>query len=697
MPFILLGGDGSLKRRLSRLVLITVILISVITSSLQAACAGNVPQIKNIIYMIPDGGGFALFDFANAVKEAGGFNQGLFPNATAVEAGPMYMKDYLAGTVTTHSANKDITDSAAAGTALSSGYKTNNNYVGVDTQGRPRANVLEAAQLTGRRTGMCSTYEWTHATPAAFSAHNISRQNYTIMSEQIVNQGIDVVLGVGFGAAQWGSVNEAKKRGYTVVTNKTELAAVEQGTKLWGNLSAEKFPFDINLGSGQPTLAEMTRAAITALDGSDKGFFLMVEGSQVDTGGHSNDILAATSEYLAFDAAFKEAVEFASGRTDTVVIAVPDHDTGGLILPNPDVVGGNTNSSDYEAAVAEVRAGINSKNGISWYSKDHTARRCGVWMYVPEGVSLPQGLSATPGDNLSNRSLVIDNTAIAPYIAGLMGISLEAATGKLFVDVTSSGAYNTNNQTFTFNDADVSIKANCSTAAVKGREVDLKGEIAVYSNNKFYVPQRLMLMMSDLKIRTVRYMDNLTGRILIKGQVDKSFAREQASLILVKKDTQTVTEDDIGYLEQVGINSDGSYVFKFLFYDDINDYELRLYLEDKTITDSITLATASYSWLDAGVYVAYDNNSSSVSGNVIINNYFDVEGLTYTVNLAFYDAQGRLIGVSAGEDIKTVEGKITTDNINAAVPDGTASVKAIVWSNYSQMIPLCSADTAGVP
>ena len=76
---------------------------------------------------------------------------------------------------------------------MSSGYRTNNKYVGVDTNGVPHANILEASQLAGKRVGLCTTYEWTNATPAAFSAHNVSREDYKNMSEQIVNQGKDVV------------------------------------------------------------------------------------------------------------------------------------------------------------------------------------------------------------------------------------------------------------------------------------------------------------------------------------------------------------------------------------------------------------------------------------------------------------------------------------------------------------------------
>ena len=151
-------------------------------------------KIKNIIYMIPDGGGMSPFYLADYVKQAGGLTA-KYPNATPVETGDMFIKQYLVGSETTYSANNSVTDSAASGTALSSGYKTNNSYVGVSPDLKPHANILEASQSVGKNTGLVVTYEWTNATPAAFSAHSMARTNTLEIGEQIVNQGIDIVFG----------------------------------------------------------------------------------------------------------------------------------------------------------------------------------------------------------------------------------------------------------------------------------------------------------------------------------------------------------------------------------------------------------------------------------------------------------------------------------------------------------------------
>ena len=682
-----------MKRKISLLLVLTILSLSIVINSTYFVLAEDTSKIKNVIFMIPDGGGFALYDFAKAVKEAGGFNEGLYENSTKFDEYYMHLKDYLIGTETTHSANNAVTDSAAAGTALSSGYKTNNGYIGIDPSGRPHATLLEAAQLAGKRTGIVSVVHWAHATPAAFTAHNESRDNVAILAEQIVNQGLDVVLGVGFGSAQWGSIDEAVKRGYTITESREDLKKVTSGQKIWGNHHHTEIPYDIKLTT-EPTLAQMTDAAIRALDGSDEGFFLMVEGSKVDSGGHSNNILNAVSEYIAFDEAFKVALDYAKGRKDTIVIAAPDHDTGGLNLPNADDVGGNPNWSDYADAVAKVKGGQNipkeewSLYGISWTTTGHTNRRCPVWMYAPEGISPPEGLSNIPGDTSENREKIIDNIQIAPYLADLMGLDLDAATEELFVDVTDLGTFDSNNNTFTFKNMDVSIKANQSVATIHGQPVDLDGQVAVYSKGRFYVPKSLLK--NELKTKTARYRDSSTGRVIVKGQIDKAFAGEKVTLLMYKTGVDPTTENAIGYIDQSRLNGDGSYVFKFKFLGNVEDYEIGMYLGNQKVTGSITEATASYSWLDGSV-VLYKESNSFVSGLVHIKNY-DIEGLTYRMALAFYDANNKLIQLTLS-DVKTIDKDTTLDNLKALMPEGTALMKAFVWSNYTQAIPLCESDS----
>jgi len=273
-----------------------------------------------------------------------------------------------------------------------------------------------------------------------------------------------------------------------------------------------------------------------------------------------------------------------------------------------------------------------------------------------------------------------------------MGLDLEAATKGLFVDVTDLGTFNPDNKTFTFNDWDISIKENQSVATVNGHTIDLEGKVAVYSNDRFYVPSTLLPRAIDIK--NARYKDDLTGRVLVKGQLDKAFAGQEASLILSKQGAQRLTKENIGYIAQTTVNKDGAYVFKFNFYGDISQYELRMYLGDRMVTDSVTVATASYTWLDSDVLLVQKGNV--VSSEVIIDNHYDLEGLSYLMTLSFYDNNNKLIKVIKSDNIKPVGNKITIDYLNTEIPQGAATVKAFVWSNLTEMIPLCKSDAITV-
>lgn len=442
----------------------------------------NGSQIKNIIYLIPDGGGYALYDFANMVKVAGGFNEELFPNKTYTDKNPMSMIPQLAGSMTTAPAPGGVTDSAAAGTAMATGHKTINGFVGIDKNGIPKANLVEAAESVGKATGIISTYHWAHATPATFTAHAPDRNDLYDIYQQIENKGLEVVLGVGYGqVSQYATIQNAIDNGYTVVETKEDLLNVEPGDKIWGNIGEKGFPYDVFLEEKQANLAEMTSGAIEALSGDSDGFFLMVEGGMVDTGGHANSANTTTSEYLAFDAAFKVALDFAKGRTDTVVICAPDHDTGGMIIPE-----------DPTTAVAEVMEGINPES-IKWTSKSHTDQNVGVWAYVPEGVSLIEGLNPVLGDTQSTReNYIIDNTDIAPWCADFMGVDLDALSEDLFVDVSTIGKYNILTRKFTFNNGDKYVYSNQDEYYKDGEKISTNGRTAMYVNSRFYVPAEMV-------------------------------------------------------------------------------------------------------------------------------------------------------------------------------------------------------------
>lgn len=445
--------------------------------------------IKNVIFLIPDGAGMNSFDMANDVKEEGGFAEGVYVNRTPVAKGPMFMNDYFAGLCSTHTIIGEVTDSAAAATALATGTKTTGTYLGVDYRGRPLATILEGAQSKGMSTGLVVTQEWMAATPAGYSSHVMGRNDYKNVYEQMENQKIDVVLGAGYGAvSEYATIQNASDRGYKIINNRDELLSVKPGEKIWGNIFESASPYDINLAKGEPTLAEMTSAAITALSGNENGFFLMVEGSCVDTGAHANHAIVTVSEYLAFDEAFKVAVEFAKTRTDTIVIATPDHDTGKPL---------------YQQLVAEGKQGeviemirnaiLPDASALPWTSTGHTIDNVGVWVYLPDGVDTIEGLNPITGDCADTReNYLIDNTDFAPYIANLLDIDLDALTGELFVDVTDIGVYDAATEKFTFNSGNKYIYRNDAWYFKGEEKIDLDGKVCVYLNGRMYVPSEVV-------------------------------------------------------------------------------------------------------------------------------------------------------------------------------------------------------------
>lgn len=485
------------SKRIISLLLGIIMLFS--NMSLIFAAGNDEIGIKNIIFMIPDGGGMAPFYLADKVKQAGGMTH-ISAYATPVEKGEMVIKPYLVGAETTHSANAEITDSAASGTALSSGYKTNNAMIGVSPDKKPHANILEACQELGKNTGLVATYEWSHATPAAFSAHAEARSETLNIAEQIINQDIDVVLGNTnelYLEAEWFADEEFEKLGYDVIKTKAQLENVKAGDRIWGKLPAAYY--DIKREKDTPNLAELTEAAIKALDdGNENGFFLMVEGSAVDGGGQDSDAIDMTSEFIAFDEACKVAIEFAKKRNDTLIVIMPDHDTGGIIADNKYSIEG------LETSAANIMSGIQPQN-IAWEGAGgHTDRNGGIFMYVPEGIEYPDGIdenraaevaAAFEADARTCEINRVDNTAIAPYLAGVIGVDLKLLTDALFVDVTELGEYDSETEEFVFlsyKEKEISIKKNASYANIDGSEVSLDGRIALYIDGRFYVPQVLI-------------------------------------------------------------------------------------------------------------------------------------------------------------------------------------------------------------
>lgn len=242
--------------------------------------------------------------------------------------------------VTTFSASNGVTDSAASGTALSTGTKTNNGHLGVDANGKPLYSVALDAKQNGMAVGIATTVCINHATPGAFYAHNNDRNNYNEIAQWMLDADYDFYAG-GDAKCTDGQRNElygkAEKQGYTIARGYEDYAA--RGSKadkimLYQKKIATELPYAIDRNEDDLTLAEITKAGIDFLEGkSKKGFFMMIEGGKIDYASHNDDAATMMQEVLDFNDAIEVAYEFYKKHKDeTLIIVTADHETGGIVL-----------------------------------------------------------------------------------------------------------------------------------------------------------------------------------------------------------------------------------------------------------------------------------------------------------------------------------------------------------------------------
>lgn len=244
----------------------------------------------------------------------------------------------FSGFCTTHSSEDYITDSAAGATAMACGIKTYNAAIGVDGDKATVKTILEKAIDKKMGTGLVSTSSITHATPASFIAHQPHRNMYEEIAADFLKADIDVFIGGGydhFTKRKDGRnlVTELQQKGYTVLQDINQIKTVKTG-KLAGLTAPEH---NGRVAERRDMLQVATRTALNVLSSKNNGFFLMVEGSQIDWGGHANDITYIIEETLDFDKAIGIALEYASKDKNTLVVITADHETGGLTLVKGDV------------------------------------------------------------------------------------------------------------------------------------------------------------------------------------------------------------------------------------------------------------------------------------------------------------------------------------------------------------------------
>lgn len=269
---------------------------------------------QNVILFIGDGMGVSHV-FAGITANGGTLNLCNFKNI---------------GFSKTQSSDNYVTDSAAGGTALACGTKTYNGAIGVDADTIAVKSILELSEERGKSTGLVATATIVHATPAAFIAHVKNRSQYEDIAQSFVDTDIDFFMG---GGKHFFTDRKDGRNLYNELKNK--------GYKIFDSLDDAKNCNDSKMGivtdwehpdravNRKYSLADATDKAIDVLKTNKKGFFLMVEGSQIDWGGHQNDTKLLVGEMLDMDKAIGKALEFAAKDKHTLIVITADHETGG--------------------------------------------------------------------------------------------------------------------------------------------------------------------------------------------------------------------------------------------------------------------------------------------------------------------------------------------------------------------------------
>ncbi len=515
--------------------------------------------VKNVIMMVPDG-------CSNSIQTLARWKKG----------DALILDSILVGAVKTYMANSVITGSAAAVTAFATGYKTTSGFLSVgpraedvlttfehpgkEMEYRPLATVLEGAKLQGKSTGLVATSNISHATPAGFACHVDNRNNYNEIMEQMVYENIDVAFGGGklylLPKSQGGKRTDEENllkvlldRGYQFVETEEEMSKVVSG-KVWGLFAEHHMSADIDLprfSPHQPSLAEMTAKAIELLSQDKDGFFLMVEGSQIDWAGHANDPIYMVTDFLAFDEAVKVAVDFARKDKKTLILAFPDHNCGALSighgatkkpysetkvedlispLKGMKITAGaleyqqigtdhsyanvskqikkwweiNITSEDYREIKELMDKGfplsysiseVISKNYtvLGWTSHGHTGEDVPLWAYGP---NRPVGL--------------YDNTKLAEITASALGFNLDEINRELFVETGKIFPDSRLDKTDTANPVlkieELELPINKNLLVSEDKTYELKG-IVVYApkTGKVYIPSEAVHLIEKLKIK----------------------------------------------------------------------------------------------------------------------------------------------------------------------------------------------------
>ncbi|GGB71648.1 alkaline phosphatase [Glycocaulis alkaliphilus] len=453
--------------------------------ALGLASAAHAQEARNVILMISDGAGMTTWQAASHYRhgELGGevydgFDVHVFMStysqgregreAGSYEAAPAWDGTPAGDVFETRGGSypqgfegyrylrTNPTDSAAAGTALASGVKVHNGALNIAPDGTRLAHIGQTLAANGGVFGSISDVYWSHATPAAFLAHNISRQNYEEIARQIVtDRAATVVMGAGHpyfddnglprsgedvdysyvgGADTWQALS-AGEAGWTLIDTLEGFAALASGEQeaAAGDRIIGTVPVAATIRFGRdgegmndplipavPDLATMSTGALNVLNAQDAPFFLMIEGGAVDWAAHSNNLPRIIEEQVAFNLAVEAVVDWVethSSWEETLIVITTDHGNGLLLGPD----------SLDEAFQNVIGQGAGMLPLARWHTDNHTNELVPLWAHGAgadriraKATQRDDGLAAW-GITPENR-IYLDNTALNRAMHDAMGL-----------------------------------------------------------------------------------------------------------------------------------------------------------------------------------------------------------------------------------------------------------------------------------
>ncbi|MBR6423347.1 MAG: alkaline phosphatase [Bacteroidales bacterium] len=390
---------------------------------LAASCARQEKHAKYVFYFIGDGMGFSHVAAAEAyqAQERG-----------VIGMDPLCFTQFpVLGEATTFSLSNIITDSSAAGTALSTGEKTKNGMLCVAPDSTTRMKSISyKIHEAGYSVGVMSTTPINHATPAAFFGHNIKRGNYYAIGKELPESGFEFFAGGGLYHPN-GKEKEEEISLWDIITNGGYTFAygyddfqtkkdADHIVLIQSEGSEEICPYALGRPEGALTLPQIVDAAITVLERNPKGFFLMAEGGLIDWTAHSQDLAGTIFEILDFDQAIAVANAFYEKHPDeTLIVVTADHETGGVSLGRKgyrydltviDKVKNTSTTTDVEQYMSNPKSidSINEEARIGWTTTSHCGGPVPVWA---------KGVGA---ELFAARQ---DNTDIPKNICAAMGVA----------------------------------------------------------------------------------------------------------------------------------------------------------------------------------------------------------------------------------------------------------------------------------